>query len=341
MTTESAHEDDNFGTEKGSQAITKAFGIERRNIVYSGLYMGRNDVSLRVRQASLHVWKIIVSNTPRTLREILPTLFNVLLGFLASKNLDKQHIAVTTLVDIVRKLGERILPDIIPILEHGLNSTNSQQRQGVCIGLTEIMANTSRDNIMAFSDSLIPTVRHALVDPLPEVRAHAAKTFENLHNMIGSKALEEVCLHMFKQISDESVDKEFSERALDGLKQIMYIKSRALLPFLLPHLTQPPVNIEALCKLCCCASIDVLSKHLGKLLVTLIYSLAMYEQEKQQNGGQIDGEEDTNEWINDCEMLLLSIQDPDGIRTIIHELTQYATGAATNCIYIFILCYYY
>lgn len=102
MTTESAHEDDNFSTEKGSAAIIKALGEDRRNKVYSGLYMCRSDVSLVVRQSALHVWKIIVSNTPKTLREILPTLFVLLLSCLASSNYDKRHIAATTLVDIVR-----------------------------------------------------------------------------------------------------------------------------------------------------------------------------------------------------------------------------------------------
>lgn len=58
----------------------------------SGLYMGRSDTQLVVRQASLHVWKIVVSNTPRTLREILPTLFTLLLGFLASTFPDKRTV---------------------------------------------------------------------------------------------------------------------------------------------------------------------------------------------------------------------------------------------------------
>ena len=75
------------------QSIIKILGPERRNRVLSGLYMGRSDVALMVRQISLHVWKIVVPNTPRTLREILPTLFTLLLGHLASTSHDKRQVS--------------------------------------------------------------------------------------------------------------------------------------------------------------------------------------------------------------------------------------------------------
>lgn len=55
--------------------------------------------------------------------------------------------AARTLGDVVRKLGEKVLPEIIPILEKGLESSHSDQRQGVCIGLSEIMASTSKDHV--------------------------------------------------------------------------------------------------------------------------------------------------------------------------------------------------
>lgn len=64
-----------------------------------------------------------------------------------------------TLGDLVRKLGEKILSEIIPILEKGLESDRADERQGVCIGLSEIMASTSREMTLAFVDSLVPTLR--------------------------------------------------------------------------------------------------------------------------------------------------------------------------------------
>ncbi|XP_028269572.1 eIF-2-alpha kinase activator GCN1 [Parambassis ranga] len=311
MTTETASEDDNFGTAASNKAIISALGAERRNRVLSGLYMGRSDTQLVVRQASLHVWKIVVSNTPRTLREILPTLFTLLLGFLASTCPDKRTIAARTLGDLVRKLGEKILPEIIPILEDGLRSDKSDERQGVCIGLSEIMKSTSKDAVLVFSESLVPTVRKALCDPLEEVREAAAKTFEQLHSTIGHQALDDILPTLLKQLDDEDT----AEFALDGLKQVMAVKSRSVLPYLVPKLTAPPVNTRVLAFLSAVAG-DALTRHLGVILPAILSSLK----------GKL-GTEDEAQELCSCQTVILSVEDEVGQRIIIEDLLEATRGA--------------
>uniref|UniRef100_A0A8C1M4J8 GCN1 activator of EIF2AK4 n=1 Tax=Cyprinus carpio TaxID=7962 RepID=A0A8C1M4J8_CYPCA len=311
MTTETASEDDNFGTAQSTKAIIGALGAERRNRVLSGLYMGRSDIQLVVRQASLHVWKIVVSNTPRTLREILPTLFTLLLGFLASTCPDKRTIAARTLGDLVKKLGEKILPEIIPILEEGLRSDKSDERQGVCIGLSEIMKSTSKDAVLVFSESLVPTVRKALCDPLEEVREAAAKTFEQLHATIGHQALDDILPTLLKQLENE----ETSEFALDGLKQVMAVKSRSVLPYLVPKLTAPPVNTRVLAFLSAVAG-DALTRHLGVILPALLSSL----KDKL-------GSEECLQELSNCQTVILSVEDEVGQRIIIEDLLEATRGA--------------
>ena len=46
------------------------------------------------------------------------------------------------------------------------------------------MISTSKDMVLSFVDSLVPTVRRALCDEAPEVRQAAAKTFDSLHNTV-------------------------------------------------------------------------------------------------------------------------------------------------------------
>ncbi|KAK6638077.1 hypothetical protein RUM44_008502 [Polyplax serrata] len=308
MSTETADEDDNFGTEQSHKAIIDALGAERRNRVLAGLYMGRSDVALMVRQAALHVWKVVVTNTPRTLREILPTLFGLLLGCLASTSLDKRQVAARTLGDLVRKLGERVLPDIIPILEKGLESEQADQRQGVCIGLSEIMASTSRDMVLTFVNSLVPTVRKALCDPLPEVRQAAAKTFDSLHSTVGVRALDDILPTMLQQLN--SPDILLAESTLDGLRQVMAIKSRVVLPYLVPQLTAAPVNTKALSILASVAG-DALTKYLRKILPALLSALSSAQGTPQQA-----------QELEYCQAVVLSVTDEAGIRTIMDQLME-------------------
>ncbi|VDN10549.1 unnamed protein product, partial [Dibothriocephalus latus] len=188
-TTTTADEDDTFGTNMASRRIQEALGTERRNRVLARLHIARSDPTYVVRQAASHIWKIVVDNTPRTLRELMPTLIQLLISSLGSPIREQQQVAGRALGDLVRKLGERVLPEIVPYLEEGLNVEDGDRRRGVCNGLIEIMRNSVPDQIASFADRLTSPIRRSLCDSSPEVRKAGARAFDLLYAAIGLRAL--------------------------------------------------------------------------------------------------------------------------------------------------------
>lgn len=61
---------------------------------------------------------------------------------LACEGEDRRLTAGRCLGELVRKMGDRVLVRIIPILRDGLSSESSDTRQGVCFGLKEVGASS-------------------------------------------------------------------------------------------------------------------------------------------------------------------------------------------------------
>eukprot|EP00850_Spirogloea_muscicola_P013326 SM000090S24288 [mRNA] locus=s90:11304:31514:- [translate_table: standard] len=198
-------DDEGASTEAHGKAIIEVLGRERRNEVLAALYMIRSDVAVSVRQAALHVWKTVVVNTPRTLKEIMAVLMRTLIASLASTSIERRQVAGRSLGELVRKLGERVLPSIIPILARDLDD-----------------------------DSVSTQVREA-----------AGQAFNTLYRSAGVQAVDEIVPALLSALKDP----EFTDAALDGLKQIISVRTAAVLPQILPKLVQQPFtlfNVRAL-----------------------------------------------------------------------------------------------
>lgn len=236
--------DDAAGSAAGDKAIIKILGMARRNNILASLYMIRSDTSAVVRQSALQVWKSVVANTPKTLRQILEALMNAIVNALSGDNVEKQTMAGRTLGEIVRKLGEHVLPEIVPILRSGLSPRNSSgMRQGVCIGLAEVIDCSTKKQLEDYVDTLVDAVLDGLCDELPEVRNSAAQAFDVLQKGIGYRAIDETVPSLLQRI--RSSDVEAQERALLGLQEILRVKSREVLPYLIPRLLTTPVTTAA------------------------------------------------------------------------------------------------
>ncbi|KAG0214330.1 translational activator of GCN4 [Mortierella sp. NVP41] len=303
--------------------LLEVLGRDRRDRVLSSLYIVRADGSAIVRQASLTVWKSLVTNTPRTLREILPTIMSMIIRNLASTSYDRRMVAARTLGDLVRKLGEAVLSEIIPILEAGLESPESDTRQGVCIGLSEIMATAGKVHVTDYVDSIIPAVRKALLDESPDVREAAAQAFDTLHQCVGPKAIDEILPSLLANL--HTGDK--SEYALEGLKEIMAVRSNVVFPVLIPTLIAQPItafNARALGSLVSVAG-TALNRRLTNILAALIQS-----QVNETDSDTLEALETTI-----C-ALLQSIDNADGAHTLMMMLfelvkSEDASKRASGC----------
>jgi HEAT repeat protein len=264
-TSDENDENEGFGTEHHRVALKSALG-DRYESILASLYIVRSDSSGLVRNTSLGVWKAIVANTPKTLKQILPALMNILLGSLASNSYEKRTGAARTLGDLVKRLGDNILNLIIPTFEDGLESEYEDTREGVCIGLCEVMSSGGKLVETDFLFRCTPLVRKALVDESPDVRSAAAQAFDTLHQLIGPKAIDDIIPNLLT-----SLKKQSSSFALEGLKEIMNVRSNAVFPVLIPTLLIKPIssaNAQALSTL-----ISVAGSALTKRLDTIIPAL--------------------------------------------------------------------
>ncbi|CAN0109074.1 unnamed protein product, partial [Scytosiphon promiscuus] len=242
---EGAAEDDARGSTRAGEAIEEALGLDRRNSILASLYLIRSDTSAVVRQSALQVWKTVVPNTPKALREILPLLISQIVAALASGNADKRTVAGRALGDIVKKLGDQVLPEVVPFLREGLSAGNANMRQGVCLGLAEIMDCATSRQVEEFIDTLVPAIQDALCDPSAEVREQSAQAFHSLYKAVGVRSIEHVVPSLLEELGQEGDDERASsarERAVFGLKEVLQLRPRDLLPYLIPKLVAAPIS---------------------------------------------------------------------------------------------------
>jgi len=213
-------------------------GKEQRHSILASLYVIRSDVSNVVRQSGLQTWKDLVQNTPRTLREIMPTLINLIVTSLSADENDRRVVAGRALGDLVKKLGDTVLPEVVPFLREGLEKGNETTRQGVCLGLSEILECANRRQIEDFITTLVPAVQDALCDESDEVREQAAGAFQTLHRVVGSRATEEVIPSLLKELRRESPG---TQKAIYGLKEVLRLRPRELLTYLIPKMMVHPM----------------------------------------------------------------------------------------------------
>ncbi|KAG7814872.1 hypothetical protein KL924_001286 [Ogataea haglerorum] len=300
-----------------NRAFNEVLGAERRDRVLAALFMCRSDNSGPVRIAAVNIWKALVANTPRTVKEILPTLTQTIVRRLASADENQRHIAATTLGDMVKRVGGNALAQLLPTLDASLFASDADAKQGICIAVRELIQSSAPATVLEYRAPLFKIVRETLVDADPGVREAAAQAFDVLQEAVGNVAVDEIIPQLL-----ELLDTEASESALAALQEIMVTKADVLFPILIPSLLTPPVKARAIGALA-----QVAGPALHRKLSTVVAALV---------DAVIAGTGDTDELLAALLKTLLSVTTDDGCHPLFQQvlaLMRHEDQRKTHVIY--------
>ncbi|RDA90518.1 hypothetical protein CP533_0844 [Ophiocordyceps camponoti-saundersi (nom. inval.)] len=308
-TAENEEEEDEEDEREAGVSLKEVLGEEKRNKILSALYVCRCDTAGAVRSAAMSVWKVLVPS-PRTLKELVPTLTQLLIRRLGSSNMEHKVIASNALGELIRKAGDGVLSSLLPTLEQGLQaSTDSSAKEGICLALRELISSASPEALEDHEKTLISVVRTALTDSDEEVREAAAEAFDSLQQILGKRPVDQVLPHLLNLLQSE---KE-AENALSALLTLLTESTRSniILPNLIPTLISPPIsafNAKALASLS-----KVAGAAMNRRLPNIINSLMENEIKCQ--------DEDLREQLEaSFDIVIQSIDEYDGLNTVMNVL---------------------
>lgn len=297
-------EEEEEGATEAGQSLLEVLGEVKRNKILSSLYICRCDTSGLVRTAAINVWKALVA-TPRTLKELVPTLSQLLVRRLASSNPEQKLIAGNALGELIRKAGDGVLASLLPTLEDGLQtSTDTDNRQGICIALREVISSASEETLEDYEKTLISVVRVALTDSDEDVREAAAEAFDSLQKIFGKRAVDQVLPHLLSLLRTDGE----ADTALAALLTLLtdHTRSNVILPNLIPTLLVSPIssfNARAMASLSKVAG-SAMTRRLPVILNTLMDNILSCRNESLR----LDLEEA-------FDTILVSMDEFDGLNT--------------------------
>jgi hypothetical protein len=296
-----------------TKQLIEALGSERRDRVLSLLFICRSDTAMVVRNAAIDIWKALVANTPRTIKEILPSLTNIIIRRLANPDESQRGIAAQTLGELVRRVGGNAMSQLLPTLQDSLESSDSDAKGGICVAIRELIESSSDDTLNEHESIFVHIIRSTLVDSSPSVREAAATAFDNYQDRVGKAAVDKIIPYLLNMLQTPD-----SENALAALQEIMTTKSEVIFPILIPTLLEAPIDSFRARALGSFA--EVAGKALYKRLSTVINALV-----EELIRPDLDSDTET-ELKTSFDKVVLSVSDDEGLHPLLQQLMSIVKG---------------
>jgi hypothetical protein len=303
--------------------VSRALGPKMKAKAVAVLYIARTDISNACRQSALKVWKSLTSNTTELAMENMTDIVYEMTAQIGSEHEDIQSNVAKALNDTISKMGDSVLPMVLPEMTAGMSMDNDETaREGMCLGLAEVFNALSKKQYQDYASILLPALEMAICDPSEAVRVHAATAFSKLTKVAGLLPAEQVVTSLVKNIATSSLQASGglagtdvsspARAALRGLQEILKAKPRDVLDFLIPLAVKSPMGLRdaLLLETACAAAGPALTHYLSKILHTVVSELKTLAQAEAAG--------------------TRSASDAEATRAALHKSVQYTMQAISS-----------
>jgi hypothetical protein len=164
----------------------------------------------------------------------------------------------------------------------------------------------------------VKVVQDGLCDEDESVRQMAATSFQNLHNLVGNRAMDEVVPALMVALESSGDDNSRLQRALNGLVGILSLRSRELLPYLIPRLIHEPITTSHAKAIASIAVVtgDTIILHTRTIIPSLMNNLA----------NPSDDDIERTEAIREAMRSFCASADESGINSLIGTIASRCTS---------------
>ncbi|KTW28120.1 hypothetical protein T552_04138 [Pneumocystis carinii B80] len=297
------HLEENINASQHSKNfLLDILGQEKRDSILASLYILRQDSIEQVRSSALNIWKALVINTSKTVKEVLPVIINMIIQCPNTLNKTRDSMFIRTLGELVKKLEDVVSSMLLP-LQESITCSGPVAKVRLCIALIEIIQNSNIESLEPYKNGLIKTIHHCLMD-IKDVRATAAQMFSAMYELYGNVVINQILPNLL----DSLYSNKNSKNALEALKELIYVRPQNILPILIPKITKVPLSdvnakiINSFARVHCPSFKYYFSAIINALVDTLIFD--------------IDAEIEI-EVKNAIDSVLLSVYDPEGMNILI------------------------
>jgi hypothetical protein len=180
--------------------------------------------------------------------------------------------------------------------------------------LTDVIKCCTKDQIIRFIEIIVKVIQDALSDEDELVRKMAAGSFESLHKVVGSRAMDEIIPALMVALESGEEDKRSRALALNGLTGILEVRSRELLPYIIPRLIQRPMSTNRAQVLSGVARItgSTIHYHFSSIIPALIGELADID----------DKDPEKEDAVRDCSRAICGSVESMGVNLLISEIAS-------------------